>query len=86
VQVATRDRPLLERLIKRLGVGSIQERRAPRPNWQATSVLTINSLHAHRTAVIPYMGRHLLQSAKRQRAPTHVHVRCRPRRGGLADV
>lgn len=65
VHVASRDRHLLELLAERLGFGSIQDRPPAHAHWQPSSALTINSLHAHRTSVIPYMDRYLLAGAKR---------------------
>jgi hypothetical protein len=66
VETADRDRPLLERIQERLGVGSLTDRAARRAGWQPTSQLVVNSLRAHRSSVIPFMERYLLPGHKRQ--------------------
>ena len=66
LHIARRDRPLLERLVDRIGFGSIQDRRPSRSHWQPSSVFTVSSLKGHRNGVIPFLDRFLLPSAKRE--------------------
>ena len=66
IQMASRDRPLLEQLRGFLGFGSICERPPGRPGWQPTSTLMVNSLRAHHAATIPFAEQFLLPSAKRR--------------------
>ena len=65
VQVARRDRQLLDDLRRALGCGSIHERPSRRDGWQPTSVLTVSGLRSHRETVIPFMERHLVAGHKR---------------------
>ncbi len=66
VTMAARDRPLLERLQAFLGVGSLRDVAPRRANWQPISTYAVNSIKAHRMAVIPFAERFLLESAKRR--------------------
>ena len=63
--MATRDRPLLERLQSFLGKGSICDYRNRNPRWQPTSAFSIRSHAAHHAITIPFAERFLLPSAKR---------------------
>ena len=65
IQVAERDRPLLEQLRAAIGCGSVTDRQPRREAWQPTSALTVSSRLSHRTKVIPFMDRHLLPGHKR---------------------
>ncbi len=65
VHVARRDRPLLEALRTRLGVGSIKDAEPRRAHWQPTSTFTVNSLRAHHAAVIPFFTAFLIGGEKR---------------------
>lgn len=64
VTMATRDRPLLEQLHAFLGVGSLRDSPPGRQGWQPTTTFTVNSIRAHRAAVIPFSERYLLETAK----------------------
>lgn len=74
IEVAARDRALLERLQLRLGVGSVADLPARRAGWLSTSRLVVNSLRAHRRAVIPFMDAHLLPGHKRRQFELWVHA------------
>ncbi len=65
VQVARRDRRLLEALQQTLACGSIHEKQPARAGWQPTSVFTVSGIRSHRERVIPFMDRHLLGGHKR---------------------
>ena len=65
VQVARRDRHLLEGLQRTLACGSIHEKPPARDGWQPTSVFTVSGIRSHRKRVIPFMDRHLLGGHKR---------------------
>jgi hypothetical protein len=87
VQVATRDRPLLEALRRDLGVGSVRDRPRRRSHWEPSSTFTVASLRAHRRAVIPYFDRFLLCGAKRRQfelwvAAMDAHELAHPTRWG----
>lgn len=66
VQVAARDRALLEQLLQFLGHGSIHERPPRKAAWQPTSTFSIGSLRGHRKATIPFAEQYLLPCAKRR--------------------
>ena len=66
IAVAQRDLPILEALRTRLGHGGIRTDPPRKAHWQPMSRLTISSVRAHRTAVIPFMDAHLPPSAKRR--------------------
>ena len=66
VTVASWDRPLLRGLQMALGgCGSIQDYAPAKSHWQPRSVYSVSSRHKIRTAVIPFIDRFLLSSAKR---------------------
>lgn len=64
VQVATRDRPMLERLGALLGVGSITDHPPRKPGHQPLSAFRVASRRAHLSVTIPWADAHLLPSAK----------------------
>jgi hypothetical protein len=64
VEVASRDRNLLERLRLLLGAGAIRDRQR-RPDHQPASALRISSAATHRRSTIPFAERHVPPSAKR---------------------
>ncbi len=66
VEVAARDRELLDQLRRFLGHGSIHERPPRRAGWLPSSVFSIGSLRGHRKATIPFSEEYLLPSAKRR--------------------
>ena len=65
VQVATRDRALLEQIQGLLGFGSITDHASRNGRHQPISQLRIASRRAHFSATIPWADAHLLPSAKR---------------------
>jgi hypothetical protein len=65
VQMATRDRPLLEQLRGALGCGLIGDRPPRKPGWLPTTELTISAERDLVERVIPFMERYLLPCAKR---------------------
>jgi hypothetical protein len=66
VSVARRDQHLLGALQALLGVGSVYERPARRPERQPISSFTVSSRKAHRERVIPFGEQFLLPCAKRR--------------------
>jgi len=66
VEMASRDRQLLEQLRDFLGRGSIHDTPARRANWQPTSTFLIASLIGHHEATIPFAETYLLDCAKRR--------------------
>jgi hypothetical protein len=66
VEMASRDRPLLEQLRDFLGRGSIHDTPARRPNWHPTSTFLIASFVGHHEATIPFGDTYLLDCAKRR--------------------
>jgi len=66
VQVASRDRPLLETLKTLLGVGTIRDELARKSHWQPMSRFEVTSRREHRAAVIPFADQFLLPCAKRR--------------------
>jgi len=87
MDMASRDRALLEALRRFLGFGSIHNRRPERAHWQPTSVLTLASRKAHHGATIPFSEKYLLRSAKRDqfeawRDALFLYERKRPTRYG----
>jgi hypothetical protein len=66
VSVARRDQHLLVALQALLGVGSVYERPARRPERQPISSFTVSSRKAHRERVIPFGEQFLLPCAKRR--------------------
>jgi hypothetical protein len=65
VQVACRDRHLLEAMQMFLGQGSLRDLLAKQEGWQPTSIFEIRSIRGHRRATIPFAERFLLPCAKR---------------------
>ena len=65
VEVATRDRRLLEQLRTFLALGSICDRIGRRPGHLPTSQFRISSFRGHREATIPFAEQYLLSCAKR---------------------
>ena len=70
VAMSLRDRPLLERVHRALGVGAIYDQPARRATWQPSACLTISSLISHHRATIPFCDRYLLAGAKRRQYET----------------
>jgi len=66
IAVASRDEPMLDALRSRLAAGSIRREAPRKAHWQPLSILTISSVRAHRSAVIPFMSTYLPPSAKRR--------------------
>ena len=66
VDMATRDRHVLEALQQRLGFGSITDRPARRAAWQPMSQFVVNSFRGHLAATIPFADQFLLPSEKRR--------------------
>lgn len=66
VEMASRDRQLLEQLRDFLGRGSVHDTPARRPNWQPTSTFLIASFVGHHEATIPFGEAYLLDCAKRR--------------------
>jgi hypothetical protein len=65
IEVASRDRHVLDALRTSLGTGSIRRRDPRGEGWQATAILSVGSILAHRQSVIPFMDLHLGPGAKR---------------------
>lgn len=65
VAVASRDRPMLERLRALLGFGSITDGPPQKAGWQPRSQYIVASRLAHFAATIPWADVHLLPCAKR---------------------
>jgi hypothetical protein len=65
VQVALRDRSLLDALRSALGCGSVREAEPRRAHWQPAAVYSVGSIRAQRSSVIPFFSAHLIGSAKR---------------------
>jgi hypothetical protein len=65
IQVAQRDRHILQVLRDFLGFGSINDVPAVKHHWQPLSYFVINSRRAHHLATIPFALTFLLPSAKR---------------------
>lgn len=66
LSMATRDRPLVESLHGFLGVGGLRDEPSRRTGLLPITTLTVNSVRAHRAAVIPFADRYLLRCAKRR--------------------
>lgn len=66
VEMASRDRQLLERLRDFLGRGSIHDTPARRQSWRPTSTFLIASSVGHHEATIPFAETYLLDSGKRR--------------------
>lgn len=65
LQVAARDRLVLETLREAIGAGSITDEAPRRDGWQPMSRFAITSHRAHVSATIPFMDRFLITSRKR---------------------
>jgi LAGLIDADG endonuclease len=83
VQMASRDRALLEQLQAFLGAGSIYDSPPRKSHWQPNSTFAIRSLDTHRTTTIPFADEYLLPCAKRRqfdswRAALEAYDRDRP--------
>ena len=88
VDIATRDRPILEALRMFLGAGSITERPAGRAHWQPCSEFRVGSNRMHLRSTIPFADRFLLPCAKRDqyqrwRADLLAYLDAHPTRYGL---
>jgi hypothetical protein len=66
IGTAERDRALLERLRRALGTGSLRRQAPRKAEWQPVLTLSVGSLRAHRTSVIPFLERYLVAGAKRR--------------------
>jgi hypothetical protein len=66
MNIAQRDRPLLEALRMCLGVGSIHDTAPRKSHWLPSSTFSVGSMHAHRRATIPFCERFLPTTAKRR--------------------
>ena len=64
IQVAQRDRALLEALRDSLGVGSITDKPPRKPHHQPASQFRVASRRSHHAATIPFMEMYLLDSQK----------------------
>lgn len=65
VEVAARDREILQALRDVIGYGSLYDRDRKKPPWLPTSVFSVNSIKAHLLGTIPFAERYLLACAKR---------------------
>lgn len=87
VALASRDRPILERLQAFLGFGSVNDR-PPRSDHELPGVvLTVASRKAHFAATIPFCEGHLRRSHKREQFETWrdallAYERARPSKHG----
>jgi LAGLIDADG endonuclease len=86
IEMAARDRRLLEAFETFLGVGSIQER-CDRRSWLPTCSYSVSSHRAHRLATIPFAEAFLLPCSKRTqfeswRAALDAYEHAHPTRWG----
>lgn len=70
VQVASRDRALLETLQGFLGVGEICDKVPRQEHFQPISAFEVRSRRFHKEAIIPFADRFLLPCAKRRQFET----------------